>query len=283
MAHNPSPADAPAASRGSVQRLLAWFKTWEGLLLGILIVILIINSSAVPAYLSPGNQVNLFILYIEKIIIALMMTFIIINGEIDLSVASLMGLAAGTMARLFEAGVPSGVAVVAARGLGRLCGAVNGFWVAYVGLPSLAVTLAGYVGFRGLARLLVEDRSVSGFPKWFTDLGQKGLVGSVTLSIMVFAALAVIATIVLHFSGLGRLAFAFGCSAAVARFSGVSVARTKLAIFTMSGLIAALAGVLMAARLGAVRASTAEGSRARKRTAPGWTWGSLGWSSARWR
>ena len=142
MAHNPSPADAPAASRGSVQRLLAWFKTWEGLLLGILIVILIINSSAVPAYLSPGNQVNLFILYIEKIIIALMMTFIIINGEIDLSVASLMGLAAGTMARLFEAGVPSGVAVVAALGLGLLCGAFNGFWVAYVGLPSLVVWLA---------------------------------------------------------------------------------------------------------------------------------------------
>ena len=71
--------------------------------------------------------------------------------------------------------------------------------------------------------------------------------------------LAVVATVVLHFSGFGRLTYVIGNSAPVARFSGVSVARTKIIIFTMSGLISALAGVLMAARLGAVRASTAEG------------------------
>ncbi len=80
-----------------------------------------------------------------------------------------------------------------------------------------------------------------------------------TLSILIFAVLAVIATVVLHFSGLGRLTYVIGNSAQVARFSGVSVARTKIIIFMMSGLISALAGVLMAARLGAVRASTAEG------------------------
>jgi rhamnose transport system permease protein len=121
------------------------------------------------------------------------------------------------------------------------------------------VTLAGYVGFRGLARLLVQDRSVGGFPEWFTNLGQHGLVGPVTLSILIFAVFAIIGIVVLHFSGFGRLTYVIGNSAAVARFSGVSVRRTKMTIFMMSGLIAALAGVLMAARLGAVRASTAEG------------------------
>ncbi|MDQ3227529.1 MAG: ABC transporter permease, partial [Chloroflexota bacterium] len=86
-----------------------------------------------------------------------------------------------------------------------------------------------------------------------------GMVGPLTLSILIFAILAIVATVTLHFSGFGRLTYVIGNSAAVARFSGVSVARTKMVIFTISGLVSALAGVLMAARLGAVRASTAEG------------------------
>jgi rhamnose transport system permease protein len=100
---------------------------------------------------------------------------------------------------------------------------------------------------------------VGGFPDWFTDLGQTGLIGPVTLSIIIFFVLAAIATVTLHFSGLGRLTYVIGNSAQVARFSGVSVAKTKMTIFMMSGFISALAGVLYAARLGAVRASTAEG------------------------
>jgi rhamnose transport system permease protein len=127
-------------------------------------------------------------------------------------------------------------------------------------LSSLAVTLAGYIGFRGLARLLVQDRSVGGFPHWFNELGQQGLIGHVTLSILIFFVLAIFATVVLHFSGTGRLTYAIGNSKQVALYSGVSVARTKMLIFTMSGFISALAGVLMAARFGAVRASTAEGA-----------------------
>jgi rhamnose transport system permease protein len=242
-----------------VQRLFSWLKTWEGLLLGILIIVLIINSSAVPAYLSPGNQVNLFILYIEKIIIALMMTFIIINGEIDLSVASLMGLAAGTMARLFEAGVPSGVAVVAALGVGLLCGAFNGFWVAYVGLPSLVVTLAGLITYRGLTWVLIEDRSISVLPAWLNDLGQKPLVGSLPLALILFFGLAVVAFIVLQYSGFGRYVYAIGINRDVARYSGVNVRRVKMTLFIVSGFIASLAGLLYASRLGAVRSSTAEG------------------------
>jgi rhamnose transport system permease protein len=136
---------------------------------------------------------------------------------------------------------------------------MNGLFVAVVGINSLAVTLAGYIGFRGLAELLVQDRSVGGFPDWFNDLGQTGFIGPVTLSILIFAVLAVVGIIILHFSGTGRLTYVIGNSAPVARFSGVSVARTKILIFTASGFISALAGVLMAARLGAVRASTGTG------------------------
>jgi rhamnose transport system permease protein len=241
------------------RELLRRLRSWEGLLLALLLVVLAYNIARVPNFLTVTNQVNLFQLGIEKAIVVLIMTFVIISGEIDLSVASMMGLSAATAAYLFQSGVPMVVAILVALAVGAGFGLINGYFVAVVGLSSLAVTLAGYVGFRGLARLLVQDNSVGGFPEWFTDLGQKGLIGPLTLSILLFLIFAVIGTIVLHFSGLGRLTYVIGNSASVARYSGVSVVRTRLIIFTMSGFISALAGVLMAARLGAVRASTAEG------------------------
>ena len=241
------------------QRFLGWLKSWEGLLLGLLIVILIINSALVPAYLTISNQVNLFILFIEKSIVALMIAFIIINGEIDLSMASLMGLSAGTMARLFELGVPSGLAVLAALCVGLICGAFNGFWVAVVGLPSLVVTLAGLIAYRGLVWVLVEDRSISVLPAWLNDLGQKPLIGPFPFALILFFTFAIIGYIILQYSGFGRLVYVIGINRDVARYSGVNVRRVKMILFTASGFIASVAGLLYAARLGAMRSSTAEG------------------------
>lgn len=234
-------------------------RSWEGLLLACLVVVLGLNITQVSNYLTLTNQVNLFQLGIEKAIVTLAMTFVIVNGDIDLSVASMMGLSAALLAYLFQHGWSFPLALAAALAVGLLFGLMNGYFVAVLGLSSLAVTLAGYVGFRGLAELLVKDRSVSGFPGWFTDLGQQGLIGKVTFSILLFFGLAAIATVVLHFSGFGRLTYVIGNSKEVARFSGVSVVRTKLTIFAMSGFVSALAGLLYAARLGAVRASTAQG------------------------
>ncbi len=242
-----------------VRSALARLRGWEGLLLVCLVVVLAWNVTSVPNYLTVSNQINLFQLGIEKAIVVLVMAFVIINGEIDLSVASMMGMAAALMAALYAGGVPMELAIAAALAAGLLGGAFNGFFVAFLGLPSLAVTLATYIGYRGIARLLVEDRSIGAFPGWLNQLGQQGLVGPLTLSIIVYAALAVAAVVVLHLTGFGRYTYVIGNSAAVARFSGVRVARVKLVIFAMSGLVAALAGVLIAARLGAVRASTAEG------------------------
>jgi rhamnose transport system permease protein len=240
-------------------RLVRRLRSWEGLLLLVVLVVAGVNILTVPNYLTVTNQVNLLQLGIEKSIVVLVMAFVIINGEIDLSVASMMGLSAATLAMLFEGGVPMELAIVLSLLLGLLLGLFNGFFVAILGLPSLAVTLATYIGFRGLARLVLEDRSVSGFPDWFDQLGQQGLIGQVTASIVIYAVLAVVAIILLHLTGFGRYTYAIGNSAAVARFSGVRVARVKLTIFALSGLISALAGVLIAARFGAVRASAAEG------------------------
>jgi rhamnose transport system permease protein len=232
---------------------------WEGLLLAILLVVVAVNSTLSPAYLGVTNQVNLFQLSIEKIIVALAMAFVIINGEIDLSVASLMGLAACVLAFLFDRGVPMPVAVLIALATGALCGAFNGFWVAYVGLPSLAVTLAGLIGFRGAARILLEDRSIGGFPEWFNAIGQRPLLGPLPFALILFFLLFAVALVVLQYSGVGRLVYVIGNNREVARYAGVRVPRVKLGLFVVSGLVAALAGVLLAARLGAVRGNTADG------------------------
>ncbi len=142
---------------------------------------------------------------------------------------------------------------------GLLAGAFNGFWIAYVGLPSLAVTLAGLIGFRGVARILLEDRSITGFPDWFDALGQKALLGPLPLAMLIFFGLLAVAVVVLHHSAFGRYVYVIGHNREVARYSGVKVRRVKLTLFAVSGFVAALAGLLLAARLGAVRGSTAEG------------------------
>lgn len=231
---------------------------WESLLAVILAVVIVVNIQMSEHYLGVDNFVNLFHLSIEKIIVALIMTFIIINAEIDLSVASLMGLSACLFAWLYHEGVPAEGAILIALATGTICGAFNGFWIAYAGLPSLVVTLAGLIMFRGAARILLEDRSIGLFPQWYNDLGQPDLVGPLSFGLIVFAILFVVCLIVLHFTAFGRYVYIIGNNRQAARYAGIRVRRTKMILFTGSGLVSSLGGLLLAARLGTVRANVAE-------------------------
>ena len=237
----------------------ALLKRWETLLLAVLIAIVAINVLESRYYLSVGNFINLFQLSIEKSLVALAMALVIIGGDIDLSVASVMGLAACVMAWLFQQGAPLPLAILLALGAGVLAGLNNAFWIAYVGLPSLAVTLAGLIGYRGVARILVEDRAIGGFPLWFNTLGQQALVGPLTAAIVIFLFFFVVFAIVLHGSAFGRLVYVIGSNIQAARYSGVRIGLVKTALFVGSAGVAALAGILYAARLGSVRGDTADG------------------------
>jgi rhamnose transport system permease protein len=235
------------------------WRRWETLMLALLIAIVALNSLNSKYFLSVGNFVNLFQLSIEKSIVVLTMTLVIIGGEIDLSVASVMGLAACVMAWSFQHGAPIELAIVLALAAGVVAGLNNAFWIACAGLPSLAVTLAGLIGYRGVARILLEDRAIGGFPDWFDKLGQQPVVGPLTASILIFFLLFIFFAIVLHGSFLGRLIYAVGNNAQAARYSGVRVGLVKAELFIASAAVAALAGVLYAARLGSVRGDMAEG------------------------
>ncbi len=232
---------------------------WEGFLFALLVAIIAVNASLSPQFFTLSNQINLFQLSIEKIIVALVMTFVIINAEIDLSVASMMGLSACAFGWLFQQGVDPVAAIGICLMIGVLGGAFNGWFIARVGLPSLVVTLATLIGFRGLARVLVEDRGVSGFPQWFGDLGQKGLIGPIPFALIAFAVLFVALYVLLQRTGFGRKTYVIGTNREVAEYAGIDTGRHKMIIFVMSGLVSAFAGLLFAARVGAVRGDVAQG------------------------
>jgi rhamnose transport system permease protein len=234
-------------------------RSWEGFLLAVLIAIILASTLVSPEFLTVDNQINLFQLSIEKIIVALMMTFIIINAEIDLSVGSMMGLSACAFGWLYQQGVDARLAIAVCLAIGIVGGADNGWFVARLGLPSLVVTLATLIAYRGLARVLVEDRGINDFPAWFDSLGQDGFIGPIPFSLIAFAVLFVILYIVLERSGFGRKTYVIGSNRDVAEFAGIDTGRHKMILFTGSGLVSAFAGLLYAARVGAVRGDVAFG------------------------
>lgn len=239
--------------------MIGWLRSWEGGLLVVFLATLALNVSFAPEFLTVQNQINLFQLSVEKIIVALVMTLIIINAEIDLSVASVMGLAAVVFAYLLNQGWGGGSAALACLAVGLVAGLFNAVLVAKVGIPSLVVTLAMMIGYRGFSRVIVQDTSLGNFPDWVTELGQKGLIGPLPLSLVLFFVLLVALGVLLHRTGFGRQVVVIGTNADVARFSGVDVGRVKATLFVMSALISAVAGVLYAARLGSVRGDSALG------------------------
>ena len=240
-------------------RITGALKTWEGFLFIMLVLLFIANTIISPFFFTLNNQINLFQLSIEKVIVAIIMTFVIINAEIDLSVASIMGFSACFFGWLFQAGIPAQYAIVMVLFAGAILGAFNAFWIAWIGIPSLVVTLATMIAFRGFARVLVEDRGITNFPDWFDTLGQAPILGPIPLAILVFFVLIVLFYVILQHSKFGRYVYFIGSNVEVAQYSGINVKRVKAIIFVMSGTIAALAGLLFAARLGAVRGDSALG------------------------
>ena len=247
------------ANRSALATMWAKVQTWEGFLVCALLFIVLMNTALSPQFMTTANQINLFQLSIEKIIVALVMTFVIINAEIDLSVGSMMGLAACAFGYLFQAGVDPVLAIGIVMLIGIAGGALNGFFVTTVGLPSLVVTLATLIGFRGLARVLVEDRGVTDFPAWFDALGQQGFIGPIPFALVAFFVLFAVLYVMLQRTGFGRNTYVIGTNREVAAFAGIDTNRHKMILFIMSGAVSAFAGLLYAARVGAVRGDVALG------------------------
>jgi rhamnose transport system permease protein len=238
----------------------AFLRTWEALLVVLLLVAIVIGSSLSPYFFTGFNVSSLTRDLMEKAIMALSMTLIIITGEIDLSVASVLGLASVVLGATWQAGVPLWLGIILVLILGAVAGLVNGLLVTRLGLPSLVVTLGTLGLYRGLAYVVLGDQAVSNFPAAFTNFGFGSVPGTlIPWPFVVFALLALLFIGVLHLSWIGRQIYAIGNNKEAARFAGIRVARVKLLLFMVSGLLAALAGVIFTARFSSARPDNALG------------------------
>jgi rhamnose transport system permease protein len=233
---------------------------WETLLVVAVVGLLALGTSLSPHFLDPGNLSNLIAALMEVAIMALPMTLIIVAAEIDLSVESMAGLASAILGFLWAAHVPLEVAIPLVLVVGALGGLMNGLLVARAGLPSLVVTLGTLALFRGLALIVLGPLGISDFPQAFSDFGFGHVPGTlVPWPFVIFIALAALLGMVLHRTWIGRQIYAIGKNAGAARYSGIRVSRVKVSLFVLSGLIAALAGIILTARLSSARADAGQG------------------------
>ncbi|WP_395244675.1 ABC transporter permease [Agromyces sp. MMS24-K17] len=234
--------------------------TREMAIVGLLVIVAVVAAVSVRGFGQPITLTYLLLDVMPILLIALPMTLIMITGEIDLSVASIVGLSSVLTGVLTAGGVPFELAAVIALVAGAVCGAINGFLVTVVGLPSLAVTIGTLALFRGLAVGLLGTTAITDFPDFWTDLAKMRVGGSnIPVVLFLFLALLVVFVVLLHFTPFGRGIYAIGLSKSAARFSGVHVERTKLVLFVLSGLISALAGIFYTLRFGSARGDNATG------------------------
>jgi rhamnose transport system permease protein len=225
---------------------------WETGLAVVVILILVIGSAASPEFLTGNNLFGLGLSNGEIAIMTLPMTLIIISGEIDLSVASILGMSSALLGYLWSKGWPMPAIFVFVAVVGLAAGAVNGLLVTRLRLPSLAVTIGTLALYRGIATIILGPNTVSNFPTGYTNLGIDAVPftgNDMTWSTLIFIVLAIIFGVVLHATPLGRSIYAMGASQEAAQFAGIRVKRIKTGLYMLSGFICALAGVLWTFRL----------------------------------
>jgi rhamnose transport system permease protein len=233
---------------------------WHYLLAYVTCALLILAAVSTPAFLSPNNLTQLVASISDRALIILPMALLIIVREIDLSVASIMGLSSVTLGMLLQAGLPLPLALIATLVVGAAAGAFNGFFVAYLTLPAIIVTLGSLALFRGLCYIILGSESISAFPEALTNFGFLNIPGTrVPYVIIPFVILALVYAVVLHRTSTGRRILALGGNPDTARYSGINVRRLRMWLFITTGLVCALGGILYTARLSSARADNAFG------------------------
>jgi rhamnose transport system permease protein len=241
-------------------RLAALLTRWEAFLLLVLLATLVAGAESSHYFLTASNLSIALAGAMPVAIVALPMTLVIITGEIDISVGSMIGLSATSMALTIEAGLPVPLSMIAGVLVGALAGFFNGAIVVLGALPSLVVTIGTLALYRGIAQIILKERGVSDFPDWYQAIGF-GTVGatpipwSVVIFLLCFAGFAVY----LHRTRYGRLLYAIGNNREAARFSGVNVGRVLVGVFVASGVMCALAAIVLTAYLASARSDTAIG------------------------
>jgi rhamnose transport system permease protein len=234
-------------------------RSWETILITVLIAVCITNSFLSPYFLNAWNLSDATFNFTEKALIAFAMAMLIIAGDIDLSVASIIALASTAMGLVMSMGAGTPEIVLTGIATGLICGAVNGFLVAGMGLPSIVVTIGTMSLFRGIAFIVLGDQAFNGYPKAFAYFGQGYVWWVISFELVLFALTALIFWALLHRTTFGRAVYAIGNNATAARFSGIRVDRVRFILFLLTGLMSGIAAVCLTSRLGSTRPSIATG------------------------
>ena len=244
----------PISVRPPRRSLLSRFLRWEWFLVVLIALVVIANSQLSPYFLDVRNLFRASSDFLEIGLMMLPMVLIIVTGNVDLAVASTLGMTASFMGLLFNNGVNIWIAAGAALVLGLLAGLLSGYLISRLKVPALVITLGTYAFYRGLAYVMLGDQAARGYPESFTYLGQGTLPGTpIPFALVIFLVLAVVYGLVLHKTAFGRYLYAIGHNQDGAVYSGIAVPRVKVIIFMASGLMAALAGLVLAARYGSTR------------------------------
>lgn len=248
--------------KGIFQSLVAYSKR-DGnknviLLIIYLIVQTIVFGIATPYFLTSSNFQNLMRQTAELGMVTIPLAIILMTGNIDLSIGSVMGVCAISLARFLKMGMNIGLAIVLAIGIGMLLGCINGILVARFNLEGIVATLGMQVMLRGVCYILTGGRPVSGLPKEFMAISKIRIAG-VPLSFIVMIIIFVIAIFIMQKTTFGIKIHAIGYNARTSTFSGIDAKKIKFLLFTLSGAVAALAAMFMLARFASAESEFANG------------------------
>ena len=235
-------------------------RSWDTAILGLLAMVLILASTTTEGFLTSLNFSYIFSNTSEITIMAFAMTFLIITGEIDLSIASILALGSSMLGCSYQKGAPIWLAIIICLVVGTVCGFINGFLVTKVGLGSLAVTIGTLALYRGIANGILGENTVNEFPEAYTSFGFDTFGTSFmpkTMPLIIFFGLLI--GFLLHRTPFGRRTLAIGQSPEAARFAGINVVRHKIIVFTFTGFMSGVAGVIYTFRFSTAQADNGVG------------------------
>ncbi|WP_035300180.1 ABC transporter permease [Brevibacillus thermoruber] len=201
----------------------------------------------VPGFFDAYNLINMLFQLPELGILSLGMMVVLLTAGIDLSITFLAALAGVIVATLLTNGYSVPVSILAGVATALAGGLLNGFFIAVVGVSPILVTLGTMTLFEGIVLLLTKGNSISGFPESYSLIGN-GLLGAVPIPILIFAAIAVILSILLNKTAWGRSVYMFGNNPTATLFSGINTTRVVLWVYLFAALMAAVAAIIMTSR-----------------------------------
>ena len=220
----------------------------------VLIVLIIVLSIMKPVFMTGNNLINIAQQVTVNAIVSIGMTLVILTGGIDLSVGSVIGLAGIIMGIMMKANIPVAIAMIAGLAIGLICGLLNGVLVTYGKLPPFIATLGVMNMARAAALVISKGGNMSAFPASFTWIGIGTVPGTaIPVQVIFMIILYAVTYYLLRYRATGRYIYAIGGNKEVTRLSGINIKKYEIVAYTLSGLTAAIASIVLTAKLNAAQ------------------------------